>query len=202
MDEKLEQILKLTSEYILEKRKNKVWIPGKDWVQYAGSVYDDKEYVAAIGSLLKEWLVLGECGMKFEKEFPKEFNKKFGLLTNSGSSANLLMMTALRSKRLNNFKDGTKVLIPVAGFPTTLNPTIQNRFVPIFVDIELNSLNLDIDKLEQAIEQNPDAKILTFAHVLGNPPNMRRIMALVKKHNLILLEDCCDALGSTYEGLH
>ncbi len=117
MDEKLEQILKLTSEYILEKRAKKVWTPGKDWVQYAGPFYDDKEYVAAIDSLLKEWLILGECGVKFEKEFPKEFNKKFGLLTNSGSSANLLMMTALRSKRLNNFNASNKLLLPEAFVP-------------------------------------------------------------------------------------
>lgn len=196
---KKEQILKLVTEYINEKHSAKTWIPGKDWVQYSGPFFDDKEYIAAIETLLNEWLVLGTDAITFESKFPPFFGKEYGIVTNSGSSSNLLMMLAMTSKKLWGFEKGTKVLTPVAGFPTTLNPTLQVGFEPIFVDIELNTLNVDIEQIEK-VASLTDAKILTFAHVLGNPPNMNRIMELVKKYNLILLEDCCDALGSIYNG--
>jgi CDP-6-deoxy-D-xylo-4-hexulose-3-dehydrase len=110
------------------------------------------------------------------------------------------MMASLTSKRGYNLPKGTKVLMPIAGFPTTLNPTLQVGFEPVFVDIELDTLNLDLDQVETVLQNNPDIRIITFAHVLGNPPNMNRLMQLVEKYNLILLEDCCDALGSTYHG--
>jgi CDP-6-deoxy-D-xylo-4-hexulose-3-dehydrase len=127
------------------------------------------------------------------------FDKKFGLLTNSGSSSNLLMMSALKSKRFTDFPEGTKVLTPIAGFPTTVNPIFQCNFKPVFVDITLDGLNLDIDCVRAALENDPEIKIITFAHVLGNPPNMDDLMLLIKEYELILLEDCCDALGSTYD---
>ena len=196
----MQEILKLVDEYIQKKHSEKTWTAGKDWVQYAGPYFDSQEYVAAVKSLLGEWLVLGADAIKFERKFPKLFGKEYGLLTNSGSSANLLMMAAMTSKRGYNLPKGTKVITPIAGFPTTMAPIIQLGFVPIFVDIELETLNLDLDQVEQACIDNPDAKIITFAHVLGNPPNMNRLMAIVEKYNLILLEDCCDALGSTFEG--
>jgi CDP-6-deoxy-D-xylo-4-hexulose-3-dehydrase len=196
----MQEILKLVDEYIQKKHSEKTWEAGKDWVQYAGPYFDSQEYVAAVKSLLGEWLVLGADAIKFERKFPKLFGKEYGLLTNSGSSANLLMMAAMTSKRGYNLPKGTKVITPIAGFPTTVAPIIQLGFVPIFVDIELETLNLDLDQVEQACKKNPDAKIITFAHVLGNPPNMNRLMEIIEKYNLILLEDCCDALGSTFEG--
>jgi CDP-6-deoxy-D-xylo-4-hexulose-3-dehydrase len=196
----MQEILKLVDEYIQKKHSEKTWTAGKDWVQYAGPYFDSQEYVAAVKSLLGEWLVLGADAIKFERKFPKLFGKEYGLLTNSGSSANLLMMAAMTSKRGYNLPKGTKVITPIAGFPTTVAPIIQLGFVPIFVDIELETLNLDLDQVEQACKKNPDAKIITFAHVLGNPPNMNRLMEIIEKYNLILLEDCCDALGSTFEG--
>jgi CDP-6-deoxy-D-xylo-4-hexulose-3-dehydrase len=196
----MKEILELVENYIKEKHSNKKWEAGKDWVQYAGPYFDSQEYVAAVKSLLGEWLVLGADAIKFETKFPKLFGKEYGLLTNSGSSANLLMMLALTSKRGLNLPKGTKVITPIAGFPTTINPIFQVGFTPIFVDIELDTLNLDLDGVERACIENPDAKIITFAHVLGNPPDMKRLMKIVEKYNLILLEDCCDALGSTYEG--
>lgn len=196
----MQEILKLIDEYIQKKHSEKTWTAGKDWVQYAGPYFDSQEYIAAVKSLLGEWLVLGADAIKFEHKFPKLFDKEYGLLTNSGSSANLLMMLAMTSKRGYNLPKGTKVITPIAGFPTTINPIIQLGFTPIFVDIELETLNLDLDQVEQACINNPDAKIITFAHVLGNPPNMKRLMEIVEKYKLILLEDCCDALGSTYEG--
>jgi CDP-6-deoxy-D-xylo-4-hexulose-3-dehydrase len=196
----MKEILELVEKYIQEKHSKKSWEAGKDWVQYAGPYFDSQEYVAAVKSLLGEWLVLGADAIKFETKFPKLFGKQYGLLTNSGSSANLLMMLALTSKRGMNLPKGTKVITPIAGFPTTINPIFQVGFTPVFVDIELDTLNLDLNGVERACIENPDAKIITFAHVLGNPPDMKRLMEIVEKYNLILLEDCCDALGSTYEG--
>jgi CDP-6-deoxy-D-xylo-4-hexulose-3-dehydrase len=196
----MKEILELVDKYIKEKHSQKKWEAGKDWVQYAGPYFSSDEYIAAVKTLLGEWLVLGAEAIKFETKFPKFFDKEYGLLTNSGSSANLLMMLAMTSKRGYNLPKGTKVITPIAGFPTTINPIIQLGFTPIFVDIELETLNLDLDQVEQACINNPDTKIITFAHVLGNPPNMKRLMEIVEKYKLILLEDCCDALGSTYEG--
>lgn len=196
----MKEILGLVDKYIKEKHSQKSWQAGKDWVQYAGPYFDSQEYVAAVKSLLNEWLVLGNDAVKFERNFPKLFGKQYGLLTNSGSSANLLMMLTMTSKRGRGFGKGTKVITPIAGFPTTINPILQLGFQPVFVDIELKTLNLDLDAVEKACEEHPDAKIITFAHVLGNPPDMNRLMQIVEKYKLILLEDCCDALGSTFEG--
>ena len=196
----MKEILDLVKKYIEEKEAKKTWVAGKDFVNYAGALYDSSEYMAGVESLLKGWLALGECGTRFEREFPAQFGKNLGVLTNSGSSANLLMMASLTSKRGHNFPKGTKVLMPIAGFPTTLNPTLQVGFVPVFVDIEINTLNIDLDQAEQVLAADPDIKIITFAHVLGNPPNMDRVMELVKKYDLVLLEDCCDGLGTSYDG--
>ena len=196
----MEHIIKLVREYIDSKQANKTWTAGKDFVNYAGAYYDSNEYAAGVESLLKGWLAMGDAGLKFEREFPKQFGRDRGIVTNSGSSSNLLMMASLTSKRGYNLPKGTKVLMPIAGFPTTLNPTLQMGFTPVFVDIELDTLNLDLDQCERVLEENPDIRVITFAHVLGNPPNMDKLMALVEKYNLLLLEDCCDALGSTYKG--
>jgi CDP-6-deoxy-D-xylo-4-hexulose-3-dehydrase len=196
----MKHILEAVKQYIDEKQSSKTWTAGKDFVNYAGAHYNSDEFVAGVESLLKGWLVMGDAGLKFEREFPKQFGKTRGIVTNSGSSSNLLMMASLTSKRGYNLPKGTKVLMPIAGFPTTLNPTLQVGFEPVFVDIELDTLNLDLDQVEKTLNDNPDIRIITFAHVLGNPPNMNRLMELVEKYNLILLEDCCDALGSTYNG--
>jgi CDP-6-deoxy-D-xylo-4-hexulose-3-dehydrase len=196
----MKEILDAVKSYIDQQQSAKTWVAGRDFVNYAGSYFDSQEYVAAVESLLKGWLVMGDAGTQFEKRFPPLFGKKHGILTNSGSSSNLLMMSALTSKRGYNFPKGTKVLMPIAGFPTTLNPTLQVGFEPVFVDIELDTLNIDLEQAERAVANDPYIKIITFAHVLGNPPNMDQVMDLVKKYKLILLEDCCDALGSTYDG--
>jgi CDP-6-deoxy-D-xylo-4-hexulose-3-dehydrase len=191
-------ILTLVSNYITEKHARKTWTPGKDWVQYSGPYFTEHEYVRAIGTLLDEWLVLGQEAIEFENKFPPLLGKKYGVVTNSGSSANLLMLAAMLSKK--NFKQGDRkeIIVPVAGFPTTVNPIIQLGFTPMFVDIEIDTLNLDLDQVEHAALKG--AKFITFAHVLGNPPNMDKVMNIVNKFGLILLEDCCDGLGSTYDG--
>lgn len=192
----MQDILDKIKDYIREKHQLKTWVAGKDWVQYAGPFFDDAEYVAAAKSLLNEWLVLGQDAITFENVFPPLLGKPYGILTNSGSSSNLIMMSALASTRLYNFPKNTKVIVPIAGFPTTLNPIFQVGFEPMFVDIDIDTLNLNLDQVEDQAKKG--AKIITFAHVLGNPPNMNRLMEIVKQYNLILLEDCCDALGSTY----
>jgi len=196
----MKHILDQVQQYIDEKIAGRKWVAGKDFVNYAGAYYDSSEFVAGVESLLKGWLVMGDCGMRFEREFPAQFGKTHGILTNSGSSSNLLMMASLTSKRGHNLPKNTRVLMPIAGFPTTLNPTLQMGFEPVFVDIELDTLNLDVEQCERVLTENPDIRVITFAHVLGNPPDMERLMDLVRKHDLILLEDCCDALGSTYDG--
>ena len=194
----MNQILQEVSTFIKNKHSSKKWEAGKDWVQYAGPYFDDKEYIAAVKSLLNEWLVMGQDAITFENNFPIFLGKEYGILTNSGSSSNLLMMLAMTSKRLYNLPKGTKVITPIAGFPTTLNPIFQVGFEPVFVDMDLDTLNLNLDQVEYQTKKG--AKIITFAHVLGNPPNMTRLMEIIKQYNLILLEDCCDALGSTYNG--
>lgn len=195
----MQKILDAVRKYIDETEAHKTWTAGKDFIPYAGAYFDSEEYVAAVESLLKGWLVMGMNGLKFERQFPQHFGKQYGVVTNSGSSSNLLMMASMTSKRGYNFNKGTKVLMPIAGFPTTLNPTLQMGFEPVFLDIEVDTLNLDLERAEDLIKQY-DIKIITFAHVLGNPPDMDRVMELVKQYNLVLLEDCCDALGSTYRG--
>ena len=196
MKEILEQIRVL----IEQKQAEKTWVAGKDFVNYAGPYFDANEYVAAAEALLNGWLVMGNKSLRFEQKFPQEFGKKYGILTNSGSSSNLLMMASLTSKRGHNLPKGTKVLTPIAGFPTTLNPMLQVGFTPVFVDIEVDTLNLNLDHAEQVLQENPDIRVITFAHVLGNCPNMDKVMELVNKYSLIFLEDCCDALGCTYDG--
>lgn len=192
------EILDIIKNYI-DNEPKKTWRPGKDHVHYAGPFFDSNELVRSISTLLDGWLVLGSEAYKVEQKLSNLFGKKFGLLTNSGSSSNLLMMSALKSKRYLNLPSGTKVLTPIAGFPTTINPIYQCDFNPVFVDIELDGLNLNLDEVEKTLEANPDIEVITFAHVLGNPPDMNKLMQIVKDYNLILLEDCCDALGSSYE---
>ena len=200
-DDKLQSILELVHEYITDKHEKEVWNPGDDWVSYSGPVFDEKEYLAAVQVLLSGWMIFGKQGRNFEVEFPKHLGKLHGALTNSGSSANLLMVAATKSRRFTKqLKDGDKIITPVVCFPTTINPLIQHNLVPVFVDVELPSVNLDLDKVEEALENDSDIKGIMFAHVLGNPPDMDRLMALVEKYDLVFLEDACDALGSYYNG--
>jgi CDP-6-deoxy-D-xylo-4-hexulose-3-dehydrase len=132
--------------------------------------------------------------------FPKHLGMKFGCLTNSGSSANLLMMAATKSKKGFDLPEGSKIITPVVGFPTTINPIIQLGFKPVFVDVTLPDLNLDLNQVEELVKNDPEIRAITFAHVLGNPPDMDRLMKIVRENHLIFLEDSCDALGSTYKG--
>jgi CDP-6-deoxy-D-xylo-4-hexulose-3-dehydrase len=194
-----EELLKLVEDFIINE-PNKKWRPGKDHVHYAGPYFDHTEIVRSVSTLLDGWLVLGAEAYKAEKKLASLFGKNHALLTNSGSSSNLLMMSALKSKRYLNLPEGTKVLTPIAGFPTTINPIFQCGFKPVFVDISLDGLNLNLDDVEATLQADPEIKIITFAHVLGNPPDMYRLMDIIDHYGLILLEDCCDALGSLFDG--
>ena len=197
---KIEKILELVSEYADEKKSKQDWEPGKNWVSYGGHSFDSSEYVAAVKAVLEEWLVFGASARKFEEEFPEKLGKKRGVLTNSGSSANLLMTAALKSKNLFGLPQGSKIITPVVAFPTTVNPIIQNGFEPVFVDVTLPDLNLDLDQVERELQNDDSIKAIMFAHVLGNPPDMDRLMSLIEEYSLIFLEDVCDGLGSTYAG--
>ena len=195
---KKQAILDLVADYVNEKQKDQKWVPGEDWIQYSGPYFSDDEYTAAVDTLLNGWLILGEKGRDFEKKFAPLLGKQDGIIVNSGSSANLLMISMLKTKRGGNLPVGSKFITPVVCFLTTINPLIQNGFVPVFVDVELPNLNLNLDQVEKLLEEDVDSEIkgIIFAHVLGNPPDMDRLMAIVEKYNLVLLEDCCDALGN------
>ena len=198
MDSKLENILNLVEEYVLDSKKD--WKEGEDWVSYSGPMVDQDEYIAAIRQLLSGWLIFGENCREFEKVFPEFMGKRHGSLTNSGSSANLLAVSVLKSKNLYNLKEGDKFITPVVCFPTTVNPLIQNGFEPVFIDVTMPDINLDLDKMEAVLKEDPDIKGVIFAHTMGNPPDMDRFMRLVEDYNLIFIEDACDSLGGLYKG--
>src|SRR6056297_2425388 len=137
--------------------------------------------------------------MEFKKTMAEYIGVKHGVVVNSGSSANLIAVSALKSKKIDNpLEDGDEVITPFAGFPTTVNPIIQNGLVPVFIDVELGSYNIDISKIEAAISSRTRAILLV--HTLGNPVDMNAVMAIARKNNLYVIEDCCDALGSEIWG--
>lgn len=201
MDEKeklKKEILEKVSNYYFKVHAKKEFTPGKTRINYAGRVFDEKEMVAAADSLLDFYLTLGKNGKEFEEKLSKTLGLSYSVLTNSGSSANLLAVSALCSLQYHsNLMPGDEVITAAAGFPTTVNPILQNNLVPVFVDSEIGSYNLDPSKIEDAISSK--TKAIMFAHTLGNPADMDEIMRIAKKHNLIVVEDCCDALGSTFD---
>jgi CDP-6-deoxy-D-xylo-4-hexulose-3-dehydrase len=201
MEDKKKVILDAVADYIKEKRANKSWKAGKDWIQYSGPYFNEDEFVSGIDSLLNEWFILGEKGREFELKFAPHLGKKDGIVVNSGSSANLLMVSLLTTKRGGALPKGSKFITPVVCFPTTINPLLQNGYKPVFVDVELPNLNLNLDQVELILhdDKNKEIKGIIFAHVLGNPPDMDRLMDIVKRYDLIYLEDTCDALGSTWD---
>lgn len=200
-DEKLirQEILEKVEELYLLRKKKESFIAGKSKINYAGRVFDEKEMIAVVDSALDFWLTLGEKGKEFCSEFSKYLKINHCLVTNSGSSANLLAVTSLCSPILkNNIKKGDEIITTAMTFPTTLNPIIQNGLIPVFVDIEKDTYNIDASKIEEAISVK--TKAIMFAHTLGNPADMDRIMEIARKYNLYVIEDSCDALDSTYDG--
>lgn len=181
------------------KEENKKFIPGITKINYAGRVFDEKEMIAVIDSALDFWLTLGKKGTEFCQYFSEYLDLKHCLVTNSGSSANLIAVSALCSPIIDNpMKPGDEVITTAMTFPTTLNPIIQNGLIPVFIDIEEDTYNIDVAIIEEAITKK--TKAIVFAHTLGNPADMDKIIEIAKKYKLYLIEDTCDALDSRYDG--
>ncbi len=176
------------------------FVPGVSPVPVSGKVFDGDEMWNLVDSGLDFWLTTGRFADQFEKEFAKVMGVRHALLCNSGSSANLLAITALTSPRLKDraLKPGDEVITSAVGFPTTINPIIQNGLVPVLVDVELGTYNPSSAALEAAI--GPRTRAIALAHTLGNPFELEEVAAIAKKHDLFLIEDTCDAVGATYNG--
>lgn len=193
-------IAQFVKEFYRTKSTEKIFIPGKTPIKYAGRVFDDKEIQAAVEASLDFWLTEGRFAKKFQLELAKRIGVKNAYIVNSGSSANLLALTALTSPLLGGRRlmPGDEVLTVAAGFPTTLNPIILNGLVPVFVDVDIPTYNAKIDEIKAGISQKTRA--IFIAHTLGNPFNLSEVMEIVEKYNLYLIEDNCDSLSSTYRG--
>ena len=199
-DELRAEILRLTGEYYQEAFPPKEFRAGDSAVPVAGRVFDAKDLESLVDSSLDFWLTAGRFSDCFEREFARKAGVREARLVNSGSSANLLAITALTSPALKGrrLRPGDEVITVAAGFPTTVNPIIQNQLVPVFLDVELGTYNVDVTHLEAALSSRTRAIVL--AHTLGNPFNLAVVCDFARKHELWLVEDCCDALGSTYAG--
>ncbi len=194
------QILDLVAKYYELNFTPDDFIPGKTNVPISGRVFDAAELQYLVDSSLDFWLTTGRFANQFEKKFSRLFGLRHAILTNSGSSANLLALSCLTSPSLGEKRllPGDEIITVAAGFPTTINPIIQNRLTPVFVDITLPTYNIDVSQLESALSKRTRAVIL--AHTLGNPFDLSSVMDFARQHNLWMIEDCCDALGSTYRG--
>ena len=195
-----QQILQLTAEFHAEAFAKKEFIPGSSVVPVSGKVIDAADMSAVVDSALDGWFTTGRWAKDFERKLARFFGLRSASLVNSGSSANLVALTALTSPKLGDrqLKPGDEVITVAAGFPTTVNPIFQNRLVPVFIDVTLPTYEVDVTKLEEA--RSEKTKAVMIAHTLGNVFDLDTVTAFCKKYNLWLIEDCCDALGSTYKG--
>jgi len=193
------QILHMAGEYAkIVFEKDSEFTPDETHVPVSGKLIGKEEIQFAVDACLDGWFTTGRFAEQFEKEFAKYMNQRFCLLTNSGSSANLLALSALTSPQLGErqLKPGDEVITVAAGFPTTINPIIQNGMVPVFVDVNLDDFGINVEQMERA--WSPKVKAVMLAHTLGNPFNLEKVTDFVQKHNLWFIEDCCDAVGSKY----
>lgn len=194
-----DDILRLTSEYYRVAHARRDFVPGKTKVAYAGRVYDDDELKHGVESVLQYWLTSGPYAADFEGTMQKYFGSKAAFLVNSGSSANLLMISTLCSPQVkDHLKPGDEVITPAVTFPTTLTPIVQNGLIPVFVDCKPGEYDIDVAELEAAI--GPRTRCIFVPHTVGIPCNLDVIMDVAKRHNLWVLEDGCDALGATWDG--
>ncbi len=196
------EIFDLVKEYYLKAFAEKKFIPGESAIPVSGKVFDHEELNAIVESALDGWFTTGRFNDAFEKELAHFINIKKVLTVNSGSSANLLAFAALTAEELGerSIKKGDELISVAASFPTTLNPALQYGVIPVFVDVDIPTYNIDVRKIEAAI--TPKTKAIMVAHTLGNPFNVEVVAGICKKHNLWLIEDCCDALGATVNGKH
>jgi len=195
-----EEILKLVRKYHAEKFGSQKFGPDTDLVHYAGRVFDERELVNLVDSSLDFFLTANRYAEQFENQFGEYLGLSNAMLVNSGSSANLLALTALTSPNIKErrLKPGDEVITVAAGFPTTLAPIVQNQLIPVFVDVNLGDYTAMPERLEQAI--SPKSRAIFMAHTLGVPFNLDVAMETAKRHDLWLIEDNCDALGSRYRG--
>lgn len=192
------EILEKVIELHREEQKEESFELGKDTIPFAARVFDEKEKVSLVDSSLDFWLTTGRYAEEFEAEFADFMDQQYCSLVNSGSSANLIALSALTSDKLEDRKleAGDEVITVAAGFPTTVNPIVQNKLVPVFVDVELGTYNIKVSELEKALSDK--TKAIMLAHTLGNPFNLEAVTEFAEKHDLYLIEDCCDAVGTTY----
>lgn len=194
------EILRLVTEYCDAAFPPREFEPGVSSAMVSGRVFDADDVRHLVDSSLDFWLTTGRYAAAFEHSFARYFGVRSAVLVNSGSSANLVAFAALTSPKLGDrrIQPGAEVITVAGGFPTTLNPIIQHQAVPVFVDITLPTFQVDVARLEEAL--SPRTKAIMIAHTLGNPFDVETVAAFAKKHNLWLIEDCCDALGATVNG--
>jgi CDP-6-deoxy-D-xylo-4-hexulose-3-dehydrase len=197
-----EQILLLGDEFFAEQESGKKFIPGQTYIPCSGKVLDSGDLRHLLDASLDMWLTAGRYAGAFESALAAQFGLQHCRLTVSGSAANLLAFTALTSWKLHGrrIEPGSEVITVAAGFPTTVAPIIQNRCIPVFVDVDLVTANVNVERLTAAI--GPKTRAIVLAHTLGSPFNLAAVTAIAKRHNLYLIEDCCDALGASYDGKH
>ena len=195
-----QRILDLVGEFTRKNWPEKSFVPGQSPVPVSGKVFDADEVTSLVDSSLDFWLTAGRYTEQFEREFAKYMGQRDCLVVNSGSSANLLAVAALTSPKLRDrrIKPGDEVITVAAGFPTTVNPIIQMGAVPVFLDVDIPTYNIDVTHLEEALTEK--TKAVVIAHTLGNPFNLAAVSDFCRRHKLWLVEDCCDAVGAKYDG--
>lgn len=199
-DEIRAEIVRLTEEYYQQAFPARAFQPGVSPVPVSGRVFDHQELQLLVESGLDFWLTTGRFAAQFESRFARSMGLRHAVLVNSGSSANLLALSCLTSPTLGEraLRPGDEVITVAAGFPTTVNPILQNRLRPVFVDVDVPTYNVDVSRLEGALSERTRAVIL--AHTLGNPFDLQAVVDFTRRHGLWLIEDCCDAVGAEYNG--
>ena len=194
------QIIDLTADYARLAHARQPFDPNKSTVMVSGRVFDESDVCTLVDSALDFWLTTGRFNHEFEKRLAAFIGVKHVLTVNSGSSANLVAFAALTSHLMKDqaVKPGDEVITAATGFPTTVNPAILYGMVPVFVDVHIPTYNIDPDQIEAAV--GPRTRAIMVAHTLGNPFDIARVMEIARKHNLLVVEDCCDALGATVGG--
>jgi CDP-6-deoxy-D-xylo-4-hexulose-3-dehydrase len=195
-----DQIRHLVMAYHAEAFPKSKFVPGVSTVPVSGKVFDAEDIQYAVDASLDFWLTTGRFAEQFERQFARIMGVRDARLVNSGSSANLIALSALTSSSLGDraLGPGDEVITVAAGFPTTINPAIQNNLIPVFVDVQLDTYDIDVSQLEAAVSDRTRAVMI--AHTLGNPFDLDMVTAFCEKHDLWLIEDCCDAVGATYKG--
>jgi CDP-6-deoxy-D-xylo-4-hexulose-3-dehydrase len=199
LSETKEEIINKVKQYYLDAFK-KEFVPGKSIVPCSGKLFDEKELIAATNAILDGWWTDGPYAGQFEKMICDYVGVEHSCFVNSGSSANLLALTALMSIKMGEkrIKKGDEVITTACNFPTTVNPILQNSLIPVFCDVELGTYNINIEELRNAVSDK--TRCVFLAHTLGNPFDVKKVRDVCDEHGLFLIEDCCDALGSMYDG--